>query len=219
MTSIKKEIIDTLQAMCQEQMVPGTWGNVSARSGEGIWITPSALSYDRMTEDDLVLLSPAGEVLGGRWKPSSEWRLHAEIYKARPDCHAVIHTHSVYATAFAVARRPILPVVEDCAQVVGGEVAVAEYALPGSVVLAKNAVAALGTKSAVLLANHGPVAAAGSLAEALKICRIVEKTAQVLVMAQSIGQVYELSDSDVKCLREQYTCSYSPKPLTWGEKK
>lgn len=219
MTGIRSEIIDTVRKMCAGQMVLGTWGNVSARVPEGMWITPTALPYEQMAEEDLVLVSLAGEVLGGRWKPSSEWRLHAEIYKARPDCRAVIHTHSIHATAFAVARQPILPVVEDFAQVVGGEVSVAEYALPGSLQLAQNAVTALGQKSAVLLANHGPVAAAASLAEALKVCLVVEKTAQALLMARSLGQVFTLDDSDVQVLRGRYLGSYSPKPLSWGEKE
>jgi L-fuculose-phosphate aldolase len=210
MSDQRTVILETVRQMCSEHLVLGTWGNVSARAKEGIWITPSGLSYEGLGIEDLVLIDDAGKFVRGKWRPSSEWRLHTAIYQARPDCMAVIHTHSVYATAFAVARNPIPPVVEDCAQVVGGAVDIAEYALPGSDLLAKNAVRALGLKSAVLLANHGPVAAAANLNEALKVCQIIEKTAQAVLLAKSLGQVFELSEADVLYLRQQYTKSYGP---------
>lgn len=206
----KRELlINVAREMCRDALVLGTWGNVSVRAGEGeMWITPTGLPYESMATEDLVRQDFAGAVLAGKRKPSSEWRLHAALYQARPDCGAVVHTHSVYATAFAVARQPVLPVVEDLAQVAGGAVEVAEYALPGTAELAGNAVAALADKSAVLLASHGLVGVAGDLPSALQVCRVVEKAAQVLLLARQLGPVQPLTIGDIKSMRRFYLESY-----------
>ena len=206
----KRELlINVAREMCRDALVLGTWGNVSVRAGEGeMWITPTGLPYESMATEDLVRQDFAGAVLAGKRKPSSEWRLHAALYQARPDCGAVVHTHSVYATAFAVARQPVLPVVEDLAQVAGGAVEVAEYALPGTAELAGNAVVALADKSAVLLASHGLVGVAGDLPSALQVCRVVEKAAQVLLLARQLGPVQPLTIGDIKSMRRFYLESY-----------
>jgi L-fuculose-phosphate aldolase len=209
MCAKRELLLCTAREMCRDALVLGTWGNVSLRDGEGgMWITPSGLPYESMATEDLVRLDFAGAVLSGKRKPSSEWRLHAALYLARPDCGAVVHTHSIYATAFAVARQPVLPVVEDLAQSVGGAVDVAEYALPGTVELAENAVAALADKGAVLLASHGLVGIGSDLTEALKVCRVVEKAAQVLLLARQFGQVQPLSLEDINSMRRFYLESY-----------
>jgi L-fuculose-phosphate aldolase len=205
-----KEILSTIGDMCRDHLVLGTWGNVSVREGQGMVITPSGMGYDKLSAADLVEMALDGSSCTGRWKPSSEWRLHAAIYRARPDVGAVVHTHSVYATAFAVARVPVPAVVEDLVQVAGGAVQVAEYTLPGTDELARNAVRALGDKNAVLLASHGLVGAAASCNEALKICQIVEKTAQAALFARLLGPVHELSDEDIRTMRSFYLTSYGP---------
>jgi L-fuculose-phosphate aldolase len=206
----KRELlVGTAREMCRDALVLGTWGNLSVRAGEeSMWITPSGLPYENMLTDDLVLMDFYGAVLSGNRKPSSEWRLHAALYLARPDCDAVVHTHSVYAMAFAVARRPVLPVVEELAQMAGGAVEVADYALPGTALLAQNAATALADRSAVLLANHGLVAIAADLGEALTICRVVEKAAQVLLLARQLAPVQPLSPEDIRDMRQYYLKSY-----------
>ncbi len=211
MSDKREEILHIIRQMCEDNLVLGTWGNVSVRNDEAsMWITPSGMDYGSLCVDDLVHISFSGKVLKGRWKPSSEWMLHAAVYEGRHDCAAVVHTHSTYATAFAVARVAIPPVVEDCAQVVGGSVDVAEYALPGTEQLAKNALSALADKSAVLLANHGLVGVAPTLSEALKVCRIVEKTAQTVLYAKMLGPVKNLSEEDIRDMRRFYLNSYGP---------
>lgn len=210
MIDCKEQILQTIEGMCQDHLVLGTWGNVSVREGDTFWITPSGMPYDVLQAVDLIQIDLRTKKASGLWKPSSEWQLHAAIYQQRADCGAIVHTHSTYATAFAVAHVPIPPVVEDLVQIVGGGVDVAEYALPGSEELAVNAVLALGTKNAVLLANHGLIGTAKTIAEALTICRIVEKTAHVTVMARTLGSVPELSQDDVKKMRDFYLTSYGP---------
>ena len=211
MTTLKEQVIETIASMCRDNLVLGTWGNVSVRDGRAnMIITPSGMAYDMLGSDDLVRLTLDGVTVDGRWKPSSEWRLHAAIYQARSDVQAIVHTHSVYATAFAVARVPVPAVVEDLVQVAGGSVDVAKYSLPGTAELAENAIRALGDKSAVLLASHGLVGTAGTLTEALKVCQIVEKTAQAALLARLLGPVNELSDEDIRAMRSFYLTSYGP---------
>jgi L-fuculose-phosphate aldolase len=210
MTALHGQIIKTVREISRDKLVLGTWGNVSAREGKGFWITPSGMPYDQMTECDLVYINPADGKFTGCWKPSSEWRLHAEIYRRRPDCSAIVHTHSIYATAFAVARTAVLPVTEDIAQVTGGRVEVADYALSGTQELAVNAAKALGNRNAVLLAGHGLVGTAADLQEALKVCQIVEKTAQVMLLARLLGEIHVLEEEDVRRLRHFYLTEYGP---------
>ncbi|NLM51251.1 MAG: class II aldolase/adducin family protein [Firmicutes bacterium] len=211
MSEIRHELIKIVRKMCAEQLVLGTWGNVSARQDDSFWITPSGMDYQSLTWEDLVRVEVASGKDQGRWKPSSEWRLHAAIYRKRPDCKAIVHTHSIYATAFAVARAAIPPITEEMAQVVGGSVEVADYALAGTWQLAENAAQALGDKAAVLLANHGLVGVAATLPEALKVCQIVEKTAQVALLSRMLGPVSPLCAEDVSLLRNFYLTSYGPK--------
>jgi len=211
MTARRKEVIETTQLMCRDNLVLGTWGNVSVREGENsMLITPSGMDYTLLTADDLVSISLDGQVLEGLWQPSSEWRLHAAIFAGRPDVGAIVHTHSVYATAFAVARQSIPPVVEDMVQVVGGGVDVADYTLPGTEQLAENALYALGAKSAVILASHGLVGVSSTVAEALKVCQIVEKTAQAVLFARILGPLHSLSEDDIMKMRSFYLTSYGP---------
>ncbi len=211
MTDIRTEILKITQSMCRDNLVQGTWGNVSARVGPAsMWITPSGMAYEMLCEEDLVMLGFDGSLRKSRWKPSSEWRLHAAVYQARPDCSAVVHTHSVCATAFAIAGLAIPPVVEDLVQVAGGGVEVADYTLPGGMLLADNCVYALGDRNAVLLANHGLVGVGATLAEALKVCRIVEKTAQSVIYARMLGPVRELDSEDIRHMRAFYLNCYGP---------
>lgn len=211
MINLREDMLAVIGQMCRDNLVLGTWGNVSVRDGENsMLITPSGMGYDVLGPDDLVSMTLTGNTSSAQWKPSSEWRLHAALYQGRQDIGAIVHTHSVYATAFTMARVPIPPVVEDLVQVVGGAVDVAAYSLPGTDELAQNALQALGNKSAVLLANHGLVGAAVSLAEALKVCQIVEKTAQAALFARLLGPVHELSDEDMRAMRCFYLTSYGP---------
>lgn len=209
---IKREIINYGQKMVQEGLVASTWGNISVRvDANKILITPSGMEYKDLVEEDIVLIDYDGTVLEGKRKPSSEYHLHCEIYKNRPDVQGIVHTHSQYASAFAVVRKSIPPLIEDMAQVVGGEVAVAQYALPGTLELARNGVVALGDRGACLLASHGVVGVGYNLHEAYKACLLVEKTAHIAIAARSLGNPVVLDDEDVRWMRESYLTTYGQK--------
>jgi len=194
--------------MFNQGLVRGTWGNVSARLPDkpGLLITPSGMDYLTMTPEDIVLVE--GDAVIGRWKPSTELPLHQAIYEKRPDVGAVVHTHSLYATAFAVAGRPIPVITEEMAQVVGGAVDTAPYAPCGSSALAEVAVRYLNRKQAVLLARHGLVGVGRDLKEAMLSCIIAEKTAQIAAIAHMMGGCSELGPDEIRELRDNYLYKY-----------
>ena len=209
-TQLRQAVVEAGRQMFERGLVAGTWGNISIRSdsGDQIAVTPSGRPYTELQPADIVLVSPDGHLLAGQ-RPSSELPLHLAIYAARPDVFAVVHTHSIYATACAVAGKAIPPSLEEMVQVVGGEVAVAQYALPGTPELAQNAVLALGDRTAVLLANHGAVACGPSLAEALLVAELVEKAAQIYAIAGQLGGARSLSEEDILRMRRFYVENYS----------
>lgn len=204
-------VLDTAQGMSRLGLVVSVWGNVSARvrGADVAVVTPSGIDYERLKVDMLCLMDINDESrLEGRLKPSSETKMHLAIYRARPDVGGIVHTHSTYASAFSVARQPIPPIVEDLAQAVGGAVECAEYAPAGSQELAESVVRALGERAAALMANHGVVGVGRSAAEALRVCQVVEKAAQLHAVARGLGGAQVLSAAEVERLREAYKTSY-----------
>jgi L-fuculose-phosphate aldolase len=174
---LRSEIVAVAQAIDKAGFCPSKSGNVSARFGDGLLITPSGLPYAQTTPEDLIHLSLEGAVLSGARKPSSEWPFHVEIYKARPDAQAIVHTHSPRATALSCTRRGIPAFHYMIALCGGADVRCAPYATFGTPELAENAVRALEGRKAVLLANHGVIALGGSLAGAHQIVAEVENLA------------------------------------------
>lgn len=174
---LRAEIVAVAQAIDRAGFCPSKSGNVSARFGDGLLITPSGLPYAQTRPDDLIALSLDGAVLSGSRKPSSEWPFHTAIYRARPDAQAIVHTHSPRATALSCTRRGIPAFHYMIALCGGADIRCADYATFGSPELAANAVAALEGRKAVLLANHGVIALGGSLAGAHQIVAEVENLA------------------------------------------
>ena len=206
----RKAVVETGKEMYSASMTVGTWGNISSRIGDKdlFAITPSGMDYNQIKPKDIVIVDLDGNTVDGERTPSVECHLHRYLYQARDDIKAVVHTHSVYASAMAAARKTIPGSMEDLVQRVGGSVEVADYDLPGTEDVAGNAVEALGQKDGVLLANHGVVGVNRNLEGALKVCQIIEKSAQITIAAQSISGVVELSDDDIQFMREFYLNSY-----------
>lgn len=204
-SEIKQQVYATALAIYKSNLVTGTWGNVSARCGEHYVITPSGMDYNTLTAEDMIIVDEIGNIIEGNYKPSIETPMHISIYKTRPDIKAIVHVHSPYATAFAVANKPIPVILEETAQVIGHPVKVAGYAICGSEKLADEVTACItGNEKAVLLANHGLVALGASTAEALKICFIAEKTAMIALYANQLGAVNSLNAEDTAILNEKF---------------
>jgi L-fuculose-phosphate aldolase len=188
----KAEVLETARRMDEKGLVVGTSGNVSQRfrepSGrELVAITPSGRHYDTMKAEDIVLVDLEGQRVEGELAPSIETMLHVGIYTARKKVCAVVHTHAVFGSTIAVTGREIPSLLDDQLIFLGGEIKVAAHALPGSPELARNAVAALGPRNAVVLANHGTLTVGRNLREAFNNCELLEKTARVYVLAMGLG--------------------------------
>ena len=201
----KAYLVESGKRMLHKGLTVETWGNLSIRDPESglIYLTPSAMPYDTLTERDIVALRPDGALAEGRRKPTVEAGMHLGILRARPELNAVIHTHPVYSQVFAVLRRPIPPVMDEAAQTLGGVVRCAEYALPGSPQLAENVMRALGDGgSACLLANHGAVCVGKTMEQAFRVCTVLEMTARVYQMALAVGQPHVLEDELVAAMKD-----------------
>jgi len=207
-------VLDTGREMVSSGLVAGTWGNISVRlSDDALLITPSGIPYTELEADDLVVVKLEGEVVKGRLKPSSETRMHTAIYRQRQDVMGIVHTHSPYASVFAVTHKCLPPVTEEMAMLLGGAVQLAPYQPAGSAELAAAAVDALADRSAVFLANHGVVGVGRSLEEALLVCRIVEKGALVYLLSQLTGTPHLLEDHQVRELRRNFLENYGQRKV------
>ena len=205
----RDELLAAVKEMDCLGLVSGSSGNASVRidapgSPNAFLVTPAALPYPTMTSDQLVAVDDALNPIDGDGVPSSESLLHLAIYRARPDVNAVMHTHSVYATALGVAGRPLPPIVDELVVYVGGQVEVAEYGFPGTDALAEAGVDALGDRRAVLIPNHGMFAVADNVSEALRVCALVERVAQVFINAETIGGAKEIPGESFKAERCMY---------------
>ncbi|MBA7466313.1 5-deoxy-D-ribulose 1-phosphate aldolase [subsurface metagenome] len=195
--SEKKVVLEAAQQMAQMGLVVGTSGNVSMRLGEHsgrelLAITPNARYYDTLDVDDIVVADFEGENVEGELAISIERMLHIGIYKARKKVNAIIHTHPVFGSAISVAILEIPAFLDDQVTYIGGEIKVAEYALPGTQALVDNVISALGPRNAVLLANHGAVSVGRYMREAFTICELAEKTAKIYICALSLGGINPL---------------------------
>jgi L-fuculose-phosphate aldolase len=182
---LRAAVIDAAREMLRLGLVAGSSGNVSARQDEVVVITPAGLAYEQMTEDDLVELGPDGEGADGERAPSSERRVHVAIYAARSDVGAVVHTHSVHATAWSFLDEPLDTGTEELEAAAGGAVMTARFAPTGSDEIAEAAVEALGARGAVLLGRHGVVGVGETPAAALATCVFVERQAQLAWLLRS----------------------------------
>lgn len=201
---LRQEIIDTAIAMNRDGLTPGTSGNVSARSGEGMLITPTGMPYEDLIPEDIVFVDGQGTPAAGGRKPSSEWPFHLSAYAARRDAMAIVHTHSLHATALACARMPI-PAFHYMVAVAGGvDIPVADYATFGTDALAECVAAGLKDRKACLMANHGQIATGATLGKALDLAREVETLAAQYVAVLQAGEPHILDQEEMTRVLERF---------------
>jgi L-fuculose-phosphate aldolase len=176
---LRTAVVEAAREMLRLGLVSGTSGNASARDGDSVLITPASMPYEQMTEDNLVAIDADGAPDDGGGVPSSEWRVHVAIYGARADVGAVVHTHSVHATAWSFNDEPLDTGTEELEAATRGPVLTAPYARTGGVEIATAAATALGDRRAVLLGRHGVVGVGATPAAALATCVVVERHAQL----------------------------------------
>ncbi len=202
----REQVCEYAKRMWKAGFVVGSAGNVSMRTeDEDRWvITPSSILYEALTPDQVVVIDDDEDLVEGERAPSFETPIHLAVYEARKDVNAIIHSHSVYATALAVLQKPIPTVVDEMVVYIGGGVEVAKHGASGSDELANNVVEALAERAAALMANHGSLCVGKDLTSAFKICELVEHVAKVVVIATTMGEPHPLPDEVVAYEKEMY---------------
>lgn len=212
--ALREEVIATARAMNASGINVNKSGNVSVRCRRGprsgYLLTPTGVPYDRLVPDDIAFVDDAGHAVG-RCEPSSEWRFHAAIYRARADLHAVVHTHSCHATALACQGLSI-PAFHYMVAVAGGaDIRCAEYATFGTQALADNVVVALDGRRACLLAHHGVIACGGSLESAFSLAVEVENLARTYAVVRSLGEPRLLPAEEMERVLERFRSYGQPR--------
>lgn len=203
---LKYQVCDWAKRAYQDGLFEGTCGNLSAFDREKgiVVITPSGVSYDRYRPEDMVVIDLEGNVLEGNYAPSSEWIMHTMVYRQKPEVNAIIHTHSPYASAFAVRNQPIPAVLIEMIPTLGGDVPLAEFGMPGTEEVGAQAVKALKGRGGCLLANHGVLAIGDTLERAFVRAGYVENAAKICSIAMSNGTIVPLGEELCQAVREHY---------------
>ncbi|ADZ71074.1 class II aldolase/adducin family protein [Polymorphum gilvum] len=209
-TALREAVIATARALPERGLTRGTSGNVSVRTSNGLLITPSGIPYAALTVDLIVAMDLDGGYRGDTL-PSSEWRMHLDIYLAKPEAGAVVHCHSPRATALSCLRRGI-PAFHYMVALAGGDrIDCAAYATFGTRALSEAMLAALGARNACLLANHGQIACGASLAKALSIAEGVEELSDQYLSALSVGEPTVLDAAEMAEILRKFR-SYGRQP-------
>src|SRR5688572_30588434 len=209
---LRKEIIAACRSMNALGINQGTSGNISARYGEVMLITPTGIPYEMLKPGDIATMPLTGEY--GAWRgpkqPSSEWRFHLDIMRTRPDVNSVVHTHSNYATALAICGKEIPAVHYMVAASGGPNIRVAPYATYGTKELSDLALEALRDRSCCLLRNHGVIAAGPNIRRALWLAGEIETLARQYYLTLAIGGAQILPDDEIEKVVQKFK-GYGPK--------
>ncbi len=186
--ALRRAVIETARELNSRGINVNKSGNISARFRDGFLITPTGIPYETLLPEDIVFIDFESGGFQGRRLPSSEWEMHAEVYRARPDAGAVAHCHSAYATALACQNMPI-PAFHYMVAAAGGDsIDVVPYETFGTHALAVRAAESLRKKNACLLEHHGSLALGKTLAKAIQLLAEVENLARQYCIVRSLGE-------------------------------
>jgi len=206
----KRIVCDGGRKLMERGLVEGTWGNCSIKIDDRLMaITPSGRRYEDMTPDDIVIMDYHTLEVIGNIKPSSEKKVHAEIYKTRKEIGAVVHTHQPHASTVAAARREIPPILDDQAQILGPSVRCAAYALPNTKKIVKATIRALRGRYAALMANHGAITLGRTMEESIVAALVLEKACKAFIQAEFIGGAKPLHKIEAWMMHKVYLFMYS----------
>ena len=191
-------------------LIVGSAGNVSVRTRKGMAITPSGGNPDRAGPDDMAVVTLDGAT-SGEATPSSEWAMHAGIYKTKPDAGCIVHTHADACTALACLNEGLPPFHYMVLQFGGGDVRCAPYVTFGTQALADVAAEAMTDRTACLLANHGMIVCARDVAGAVSNAVLLETLCRQYLLARSAGTPRLLNHEDIEAARERFK-TYGPRP-------
>lgn len=204
MTDPRQQLIAAALAMQASGLNRGTAGNISLRADDGFYITPTGMPYAALTAADIPHMTLTGTISGQR-KPSSEWRLHRDLYAARPHVGAVVHAHSPFAVSLACQRCDIPPFHYMIARFGGDTVRCSRYEIFGSQELSAAALAAMTDRHACLLANHGLLVAGRNLKHALSLAGELEELCEQYWRTCQLGTPVLLSPDEMAAVGEKFS--------------
>jgi L-fuculose-phosphate aldolase len=194
----KKELLLYGRKIAEQMLVVGPGGNTSVRAGDAIVVKASGAAYEDCSEDDFIPIDfQTGDVIGSDRKPTCEIYMHLTCFVQRPDVHAVVHTHPPIATGLACAGETVPPIYPDLIALVGAEIPVLPYIVPGGKKLADAVAGVIADHNAVLLGNHGLLTLGTNLREAYFRNLLVEEAAKTWLAAKAAGTPYVLSPQEV----------------------
>ena len=195
---LRRLVKDSGVKLLEENLVQGTWGNISVRLDEDhMLVTPTGLDYNHLTPEDMpvVQISDPSIWSDGK-KPTSERKIHAAVLASRPEINACIHSHPVFATIMASCREPLPAFTEELRMVMGGEVKVGAYGLPGTKKLKEGTVAAMQGRNACFMANHGVFCVGKTMEEAFDVLRLLEKSVYDYIQRKTLEKTGKTEYSD-----------------------
>ena len=206
----RQTIINACLKMNATGLNQGTSGNISLRTDSGVLITPTSMAYVDMTPDDIAHIPDGGRegAFDGPRRPSSEWRFHTDIYAARSEVNAIVHTHSTYATVLSMLRWPIPACHYMIAAFGGQDIRCSDYAIYGSADLSAQAVAALSGRFGCLLGTHGAIALGATLEQAMWRAEELETLAKQYYLARQIGDPVILEDDEIARVADKMGFGY-----------
>ena len=212
---LRAEVARYARKMYADQLVRATQGNLGARDPESgfICITPSAVDYEVLEAEDITVVDENGEVIEGKWRPSSETPLHTLILRRRPEIGCVMHTHSFYASAFGVVYQPIPVVLAEAAACLGSEVPIAPYQKSGTLAFAELVYDVLGKGQAVIWGNHGAMVVGDTLPRTYSIAHALEDSAKIYSIAKQLGEPVTLPAQEVTQMHAMWLETYSKRSV------
>lgn len=210
---LREALVDTCLDMARLGLAKGTSGNVGVRHGDGFLVTPTGIAYDRMLPEQVVRMRWDGS-FDGDMLPSSEWRFHRDILLRRQEFNAVVHTHSMHATALSIMERGIPAIHYKIAAAGGADIRCAPYATFGEQALSELALEAIQGRKACLLAHHGVITADVSLERALGLAVTVEELAQQYLLCLPLGEPPVLGEEEIERVRIKYRTYGQQRPAS-----
>ena len=207
---LREEVCQANKELQNNNLVMYTSGNVSARDPETgyVVIKPSGVLFENLTPESIVVVDLDGNIIEGNFKPSVDTISHLYVYQHRDDINGMVHTHSPYATSFAITGEPLGMYTTTSAAVFGGEVPISDFATIGEEEIGKEIVEKIGTSNAILIRNHGVFTIGESYQQALKYAIVLEETAQSVHYAMCRKEITPLSDEVVKKGYDVYHKTY-----------
>jgi L-fuculose-phosphate aldolase len=209
-STLRRQVAGVYRELSLRGMNAGTAGNVSARTPKGMVITPTGITGAEVSPKALVAMTLDGRI-EGRLRPSSEWEMHAAIYRAAPQARAIVHTHSDHATALACLNLPLPAFHYAVANFGGDDVRIAPYVTFGTPELAQAAAAAIEGRTACLLANHGMICHGADAEAALRTAILLETLARQYLIARAAGTPRLLTQDEMAAAQARYR-TYGQQP-------